>query len=89
VCSEYFVLRRGLANPQPVVEGLFREGGVGGELFADVAGVAAAAMRNPAHEGLSLGAVHAAEALARRLAAAGPQARPRRAAQAPRSAAAA
>jgi len=60
------------------VEGLFREGGVGGELFADVAGVAAAAMRNPAHEGLSLGAVHAAEALARRLAAAGPQARPRR-----------
>ena len=33
-----------------------------------------AAMRNPGHEGLSLGAVHAAESLARRLAAAGPPA---------------
>lgn len=37
--------------------------------------MAAAAMRNPAHEGLSLGAVHACEALARRLAAAGPEVR--------------
>ncbi len=41
--------------------------------FGAVVGVVAAAMRNPAHEGLSLGAVHASEALARRLAHAGPE----------------
>lgn len=55
-------------------QGLFREAGVSGALFGEVVGVVGAAMRNPGHEGLSLGAVHAAEALARRLAAAGPPA---------------
>lgn len=62
------VVKQVLDALQPVAEALFRGTGLGAEHFDDAVAAAAAAMRNPVSEELSIGAVWALQSVAKRLA---------------------
>lgn len=66
------VLDLALVALGPVIEGMFRDGGLGPDGVPSVVAVVVAAARNPATEGSSVEAVFMLKGIARRLAAAGP-----------------